>query len=507
MIRGIKMAGVKIVLLAVIATVLAMNNPLNAANSQVVAGVDTSKWRGFNLLEKFTLGRNSPFREDDFKWISELGFNFVRLPMDYRCYTEKDDWSKFRESALKEIDEAIEFGKRYHIHVCINLHRAPGYCINPPEEPTNLWTDEKTQETFAAHWAMFARRYKGIPSEQLSFNLLNEPARSSKEQYLRVFRRAISAIHEIDPNRLVMVDGMNVGKDPVPEFVPLPNVMQACRGYAPGRISHYKASWVKGSDQWPEPTWPLVNVNGMLFGTSKPEFKSPLVIEGDLKAGTSIAIKIHSLSVKAVLEAKADGKALAVKVCDPKADPASWKVIPTEQRYTFHEPAKPTEFKVTLPENARTFSLENTNGDWLKFSAIVIQQPGGKTLTFAADPSWGKKQETWKLTNEGLLLPTKGNPEAVLDDYLKPWLDISRQGETVFVGEWGSFSKTPHPVVLAWMRAWLERWKQAGFGWALWNFRGSFGILDSGRADVEYEDWRGHKLDRKMLNLLQEYAK
>ena len=40
-------------------------------------------------------------------------------------------------------------------------------------------------------------------------------------------------------------------------------------------------------------------------------------------------------------------------------------------------------------------------------------------------------------------------------------------------------------------------------GFALWNFRGDFGILDSGRADVEYEDWHGHKLDRKLLDLIR----
>ena len=32
---------------------------------------------------------------------------------------------------------------------------------------------------------------------------------------------------------------------------------------------------------------------------------------------------------------------------------------------------------------------------------------------------------------------------------------------------------------------------------------GSFGVLDSDREDVAYEDWRGHKLDRAMLDLLQ----
>jgi endoglucanase len=43
-----------------------------------------------------------------------------------------------------------------------------------------------------------------------------------------------------------------------------------------------------------------------------------------------------------------------------------------------------------------------------------------------------------------------------------------------------------------------------GLGWALWNLRGSFGILDSHRSDVDYEDFHGHKLDRKMLNVLLE---
>jgi endoglucanase len=39
----------------------------------------------------------------------------------------------------------------------------------------------------------------------------------------------------------------------------------------------------------------------------------------------------------------------------------------------------------------------------------------------------------------------------------------------------------------------------------MWNFRGSFGVLDSDRGDVRYEDFKGHKLDRKLLDLLQRY--
>ena len=51
----------------------------------------------------------------------------------------------------------------------------------------------------------------------------------------------------------------------------------------------------------------------------------------------------------------------------------------------------------------------------------------------------------------------------------------------------------------------LKMWKGLGVGWALWNLRGDFGVLDSGRDDVAYEDFGGHKLDRQMLELLQRY--
>ena len=51
----------------------------------------------------------------------------------------------------------------------------------------------------------------------------------------------------------------------------------------------------------------------------------------------------------------------------------------------------------------------------------------------------------------------------------------------------------------------LSVWKEAGWGFALWNLRGSFGVLDSGREDVKYENFRGMKLDREMLELLRRY--
>jgi len=60
-----------------------------------------------------------------------------------------------------------------------------------------------------------------------------------------------------------------------------------------------------------------------------------------------------------------------------------------------------------------------------------------------------------------------------------------------------------HDIFLAWFGDVVDILSSSDIGFALWNFRGDFGILDSGRKDVDYEDWHGHKLDRKLLDLIR----
>ena len=88
---------------------------------------------GFNLLGMFCQTKMAEgdkrifgyFPEDHFQWMQEWGFNFARLPLDYRFFVEKDDWMKPVESQLAKLDDAVRYGKKYGIHVQINFHRAP----------------------------------------------------------------------------------------------------------------------------------------------------------------------------------------------------------------------------------------------------------------------------------------------------------------------------------------------------------------------------------------------
>ena len=216
------------------------------------------RWKGFNLTYFFTKNRAAQPVEDDFRWMSDWGFNFVRLPMSYRLWVDPNDWYSVKEEMLQRIDQVVDWGQKYGLHVSLNFHRGPGYCVNPPEEKPSLWKDEAAEKAFCWHWNMFARRYQSIDSKKLSFDLINEPRKPNdsmtRADYERVVRAAANTIREADPNRYVIIDGLRWGREPVPEVTDL-GLGQSTRGYDPMAISHYKASWVNG-DRFPEPVWP-----------------------------------------------------------------------------------------------------------------------------------------------------------------------------------------------------------------------------------------------------------
>lgn len=338
------------------------------------------RWRGFNLTEMIGVRSRGGFHLEDFELIAELGFDFVRLPLCYRLWVanpeDPDDLESINEAALAPVDQAVDWGRRLGLHVCLNFHRAPGYSVNRDwPEKRSLWKSEHALPAFEFHWQHFARRYRGVPAENLSFNLLNEPPRPqpqpagtprawvmTRADHERVMRRTVAAIRQEDPERLVILDGLDYGNLPCPEMTDLaPGTAQSCRGYWPAGISHWRAGWWQGSDAWPEPSWP-----------------------GALHEG----------------------------------------------------------------------------------------QP------------WDR---------------------ARLESHYAPWIALARGGVGVHCGECGAYNRTPHGMVLVWLRDVLEILTAAGIGWALWNFRGPFGILASGRGDVAYEDWRGRKLDRRLLELLREF--
>ena len=480
------------------------------------------RWRGFNLLEKFNAAaKPSPFLEEDFRLISKLGFNFVRLPMDYRCWIQDGNWEQFDEKALREIDQAVAWGEKYHLHVCLNFHRAPGYTVAKPPEKTDLWTDPEAQRICAKHWAMFAQRYKAIPNERLSFNLVNEPGGAvTAEKYAAVVRRLAAAIHAEDPNRLIIADGHDWGWKPTLELAQLKEVRvaQSGRGYAPMEVSHYHANWVQGSATYPVPQWPMIIApTGILLSPEKPEGTWPMIIDGPFTAATTLRLHLLKVSRAADLVVEADGKPLWNHAFVCGAGEGEWKTAVLEPKFKVYQNIFDKDYSLTIPKDTKQVQIRITAGDWLQLTQLGLK-PAGAADAGATAPAenvlnlsdrFGAKPEPFRYAPQDAAGPFPGlaqkDRQWLWNENVVPWQKLEAQNTGILIGEWGAFNQTPHEVVLRWAEDNLANWKKADWGWALWNFRGSFGILDSGRTDITYENWEGHKLDRQLLELLQKY--
>ncbi|MFN2540077.1 MAG: glycoside hydrolase family 5 protein [Mycobacteriales bacterium] len=222
---------------------------------------------GFNFLWMFGHGPAEAADERALDFLVETGFTFVRIPTDYRLWTKKFDYQHPDERVLSVIDSYLQACSSRGLHLSLNLHRAPGYCINNNDlERDNLWLDEVAQEAFVFLWETFTQRYAGVPSELLSFDLVNEPPHVgqyglTRDNHEALMRRTVAAIRALDPQREIVLDGLGCGHLAMPELADL-GVVHSGRGYEPMAVSHHAADWWPDAATAPVPEYPGLEWNG-----------------------------------------------------------------------------------------------------------------------------------------------------------------------------------------------------------------------------------------------------
>lgn len=465
---------------------------------------------GFNLLGKYDVGWSNPgFTEEDFIIISELGFNFARLPLDYRTYTQAGNWDAFVDHEIEEIDRAVEWGRQYGVHVSICLHRAPGYCVNPTSLPLNqnidLWTNPKAQEAFLNHWTFFANRYKDIPNAELSFNLVNEPNTNVDEPaYVNVMQKAIDKIHSINPNRVIFVDGLEYSRKLIMSLKNSRNIIQAVHAYEPFRLTHFKASWVDGSDTWPVPFWPMLDISQYLFGPVQGDYQSEMVLEGNFTEGTEVIINVHQVSNAVTLLIKLDDATAYSKIfqCGPDLG-SDWTEIIYNSQWSIYQNISGKDYSVTLPAAGTKLTFAVPQGDWMTFNKITINSDTGSLEIVPGNSAWGSMQDTYKITSAGKITDVDGNPVVALGSIQTTFKMAEAEGIPIMIQEFGVHNQTPHDVSLAFLTDLVDVFRKNDIGYAMWNLTGSIGIINSDRADCDYEIYRGKELDRQMLEILQ----
>ena len=211
--------------------------------------------------------RPPPADERALDFMASNGFDFLRVPTDYRVWTTGFDYLHPDRSVFDFLDGYLEACRSRGIHLSLNLHRAPGYCITRIDlERDRLWIDQVAQDAFVFLWEGFARRYRGVPGAQLSFDLVNEPPAIGQDGFTRdihaaLIRRTVTAIRAIDPDRPLVIDGVDGGNLAMPELADL-GVTHSTRGYAPYPVSHWGATWWDGWRLGDAPRWPGVVYEG-----------------------------------------------------------------------------------------------------------------------------------------------------------------------------------------------------------------------------------------------------
>lgn len=296
-------------------------------------------------------------------FLARSGLNFVRIPTNYQVWTTAFDYLHPDESVFESIDDYLEACRARRIHLSLNLHRAPGYCITRQDlERDNLWLDEVAQDGFVFLWEGFARRYLGVPGDDLGFDLINEPPALglngfTREKHAALVRRTVAAIRDIDPSRPIAIDGLDGGNLAMPELADLA-VTHSGRGYQPYPVSHWGAEWWQGWRDGDAPRYPGVLYAGARWG---------------------------------------------------------------------------------LPE---------------------------------------------------------------LRAFYEPWRAVERSGATIHIGEFGCYNKTPNADALRWFGDLFGLFREFGWGYAMWQFEGPFGIVGHGRSGARIEQRDGYAVDVDLLELM-----
>ena len=419
------------------------------------------KWNGHAIIARdefnnFGLGRN--YTEEEVEAIALSGFNFVRVPLKFDQLFNGTDMTQVCSAYLETIDDLLNWCAKYGIHVCFDLHDMPGYTTNGDDSDDVLFHDEESQRYFVGFWQFIAQRYKDVPSNLLSFNLLNEPHGDSEltdEAYSAVMRKAIDAVRAASPNRLMIASTLGVTWGaPV-------------RGLADAEVAQGFSGYIlaDGTEQWPH-----YYINQCFHAA-----EGDIVLKGDFPAGTELVLKPLAF-VSAKYEILADGTQVCGFDVDGATSDGSGCMAASGDGTVEWSQTDHYICRVTLPENCKEIRISETANGYGEILGMVLNC-GDFTVTINGDVNRVGHPTPAVLTIHSDGTVTAEEPESLLianvtmiQEMLKPYLDFKKQnGVDFIVLECGTQFSIPGDVACTFTEDFLSALDADGISWCCWG--------------------------------------
>jgi len=158
--------------------------------------------------------------EADFAFMQRHGFNFLRLPLNYRWFDDDRTCRAYAASAhdgFALVDRFLDLAQRHGISVMLDLHAAPGVQARDWNSESAfgeafLWDHEHFIDRTVRLWRRLAERYRDHDAV-FGYDILGEPVCPDHEVLHRFNMRVIHAIRQVDPHHIIVVEGDRWGQD------------------------------------------------------------------------------------------------------------------------------------------------------------------------------------------------------------------------------------------------------------------------------------------------------
>ena len=160
----------------------------------------------------------------DIDFIAQTGANTIRLPFNYKLFTDEDYMGlTHNQDGFERIDQVVGWCRKAGLYLILDMHDCPGSQTGDNIDDGYgypwLFESEQSQRLFCDIWQRIAKHYAQEPVI-LGYELMNEPIAhyfENKDELNALleplYKRAVKAIRQVDRNHVILLGGARWNSD------------------------------------------------------------------------------------------------------------------------------------------------------------------------------------------------------------------------------------------------------------------------------------------------------